>query len=249
MVPPSLGVGRYLLLPLLSVYPIATALGTTAVPLAVFDSMRSACPASCDETGPDTTNWTAYHDVNRLSWCNQTMLLDFTLYNPLDDPQSHATIRCCAAGPEIPASSGANASAEATASRIAKRDNTTSDTACVPNVHQSQVQAPLQIAINGSDASASVSDFMKASQQMASHLAQQKSGCQQTVSFAYSGSAVVGLFAGSAIHSQGIARSVLQQFIASIESSGYSESFLVQLCSGNLSSRYPLASLRTPMPT
>jgi chitinase len=271
MLAPSLGVARILVIPLLLAYlvtavsvpdslssylaahPISTTSGdltkapvdlsnlsTKALPPVVANSARSRCPASCDDAGLDPINWTVYHDVNRLSWCNQTMLLDFALYNSLDDPRTHASIRCCSASPEVATSSGA-ATSSAAASRVDKRGNATSGTSCLSKGNQTQVQESLQMAFNGPDASGSVSDFVEASQQMASYLVQQKPSCNQTVTFTYSGSAVVGLFAGSGIQSQGIAASVLQQFIASVESSGYSESVLVQLCSGNnRSSRYSM---------
>lgn len=205
------------------------------------NSARSRCPASCNDAGLDSTNWTVYQDVNRLSWCNQTMLLDFALYNSINDPRTHASIRCCAAGPEVAISSGADPSPEATANRVSRRDYTSGGVSCLSKGTQTQIQESLQMASNGSDALGSVSAFVEASQQMASYLAQQKPNCDQKVAFTYSGSAVVGLFAGSGIQSQGIAASMLQKFIASVQSSGYSKSVLVQLCSGDgRSSRYSM---------
>jgi chitinase len=124
--------------------PVALSnLSTKALPPVVANSARSRCPASCDDAGLDPINWTVYHDVNRLSWCNKTMLLDFALYNSLDDPRTHASIRCCAASPE------------AAASRVDKRGNATSGTSCLPKGNQTQVQESLQMAFNGSDASGS----------------------------------------------------------------------------------------------
>lgn len=55
------------------------------------------CPTNCSHAGYDPANWDAYHSVARLALCNQTMLLDFSLYNLLDDPSTHTSIRSCTA--------------------------------------------------------------------------------------------------------------------------------------------------------
>lgn len=54
------------------------------------------CPAPC-VAGSRPDNWTTYHEVDRLTWCNQTMLIDFAVYNALEDPKTHASIRSCVA--------------------------------------------------------------------------------------------------------------------------------------------------------
>ncbi|KAH9210382.1 hypothetical protein DL95DRAFT_465878 [Leptodontidium sp. 2 PMI_412] len=55
-------------------------------------SRPTRCPSSSLSNGQSDT-WTTYHDVSRLSSCNETMLLDFGLYNSLDNPATHVTIR------------------------------------------------------------------------------------------------------------------------------------------------------------
>jgi hypothetical protein len=62
------------------------------------------------------------------------MLLDFAVYNPLDDPRTHVTIRSCT----VDALGKKNA-----ASTELKRDiNVT----CVPTKHEKKVEASLQLA-------------------------------------------------------------------------------------------------------
>lgn len=263
---PSSGAARYLVCLLISTSSVAAAFNlreslsswlearstptTSGTPepssssvatLTILDTSREPCPVSCDQVGFDSSAWTAYHDVSRLAYCNQTMSLDFALHNPLDNPETSTTIRCCTAGSEGPAIAGTNVSSEVSSSRIDKRANVTSDSACFLNPNRIEVEASLQMAFNGSGNSASVSDFQKASQQIGNYLSQQQeSTCQDTITFAYSGSAAVGLFAGSAVQDQGLAQSVLQQFVSSVQGSGYSESVLVQLCAANRSSRYSM---------
>ena len=50
------------------------------------------CPSSYPSNSQSDT-LTVYHDVDRLSACKETMLLDFALYNALDDPATHISIR------------------------------------------------------------------------------------------------------------------------------------------------------------
>ncbi|KAL4733759.1 glycoside hydrolase [Aspergillus similis] len=48
---------------------------------------------SCVSTAP--TQWAAYHDSAYIALCNESLLLDLAIYNPLDDPTSHKTILAC----------------------------------------------------------------------------------------------------------------------------------------------------------
>jgi chitinase len=186
----------------------------------------SRCPASCSNTGSNPSDWTVYHHVSRLAQCNETMLLDFAIYNPLDNSSSHATIRSCTASFDT-----SNAS-----------DSAGSDKSCISMGNQTQVQESLQMAWLDSSTPGLTIDVIAAVQQMQSYLVQQDASCNDTIAFAYSGQATVGLFAGSRIQGQqGILTSLLQEFSAQVESNGISDSLLVQLCSGNgRSSRYAL---------
>jgi chitinase len=150
------------------------------------------------------------------------MLLDFALYNSLDNPLTSQTIRSCTASFATGAGNASNA---------------TNDTLCLPNGNLTQVQESLQLAFNETSTPGSVDDFEAASQQLAGFLAQQEPMCNDTIAFTYSNSVAVGIFAGSGV--QGIPASVLQQFTAQVMSSGISESALVQLCAANnRSSKY-----------
>ncbi|KAH8803510.1 hypothetical protein F5884DRAFT_636648, partial [Xylogone sp. PMI_703] len=60
-------------------------------------SQLQPCPQSCGTVGPASSNWTVYHDAARLNQCNQTMLVDFTIFNPLNDSTTHTSIAACTA--------------------------------------------------------------------------------------------------------------------------------------------------------
>ncbi|KAK4207996.1 hypothetical protein QBC37DRAFT_454015, partial [Rhypophila decipiens] len=57
------------------------------------------CPRACDDLKP--SKWTIYSDYARLSACDQPMLFDFAIYNPLEDPSTTTRIRVCSLDPTI----------------------------------------------------------------------------------------------------------------------------------------------------
>jgi chitinase len=207
----------------LAAHPISTqtavpsVLHNNVLPPSVVSLVVSSCPASCDESGLDPNNWTVYHQSSRLLRCNQTMLLDFALFNSLNNPNTHQTIRSCTASLSSPPDSESKS--------------------CLPNKGSTVVQVPVQLARNGTTTTGSIDDFKAASQQLTAFLAHQGSTCNDTIAFIYSNSVMIGLFAGSGVRD--VLLSVLEQFTAHINSTGISESALVQLCSSkNRSSKY-----------
>ncbi|OBT85922.1 hypothetical protein VE02_04509 [Pseudogymnoascus sp. 03VT05] len=59
-----------------------------------FYSALSNCPAPC-VAGSQPNSWTTYDGPRHLHWCNETMMIDFSLHNPLNDPTKHHVIRAC----------------------------------------------------------------------------------------------------------------------------------------------------------
>lgn len=182
-----------------------------------FNSALKPCPARCSDTGSSPSNWTVYHDTDRLAWCNETMLLDFAIYNALEDPKTHTTIRSC--------------SADENTNVHEIRRRTGHDVSCVPAKNDLQVEASLQMAwLNSPSPPGNVVQLVAVAQQILSYLAQKDAGCNSTELFASSGPATIGIYTGSQMLAQGIATSVLQQFINQLQSTGISNSLLVQLC-------------------
>lgn len=194
--------------PTKSAVPTASTNDTIAPNLA--NLALSHCPAGCDEFGSNPGNWTLYPRLGRLSICNETMLLDFTLFNSLRNDE---TVRACTASSTLgPSSAG----------------DTTNDGSCLPNGSLTQVQETLQLAFSETSIPATLEDFEAASEQLAAALSQRDSNCTDITSFSYSNSVALGLFAGSGL--QGIPESVLQQFITKINSTGFPNSVVAQLC-------------------
>lgn len=205
----------------ISITPTATVNGVLQSNPTPIVSSRNRCPASCAENGWNPSNWTVFHQVDRLAWCNETMLLDFAIYTALDDQDTNKTIRSYVANGGSPSPSKSSASCPG------------------PNAKTEQVFASLQMAWLNSNTGGSVSDVVAASQQIERYLNQEET-CNSTISFAYSGQAALGIYAGSPISRQGITTSVLRQFISTVQSKGISDTLLVQLCGGDRNARYGL---------
>ncbi|KAL5372545.1 hypothetical protein DPSP01_013413 [Paraphaeosphaeria sporulosa] len=77
----------------------------------------------------------------------------------------------------------------------------------------------------------STAHLMSAGRQIVRHLAQQTPSCNQnTIEFAYSQSAAIGLFSGIEIHQHGISVNVLENLLEYVEEQDLSRTTVVQLC-------------------
>ncbi|KAF3063036.1 hypothetical protein CFAM422_010321 [Trichoderma lentiforme] len=184
---------------------------------------RSRCPASCS-TSLNSSAWYVYHDVNRLKACNETMLLDFALFNAINDTKSHVSISACTA--DLQSSTG---------------DSVKSATTCaLKNVKQVETESPVQLASSGSLSSTHVTDVIAALDQLHAFSTLASSGCDETIKYAYSGEAVVGVYVGSGFAEQDTLTTILNKLSEQVKSDGgFSESLLAQMCS-NSSARYSL---------
>ncbi|KAK3988009.1 killer toxin subunits alpha/beta-like protein [Cladorrhinum sp. PSN332] len=60
---------------------------------------EDACPVLCDISGQNPDNWTVYHSVARLDLCDKPVILSFSVFHALDDPNVAApSIRGCTRG-------------------------------------------------------------------------------------------------------------------------------------------------------
>lgn len=188
-----------------------------------FKSAGHACPASCDDTGSNPNDWTAYHDPRRLARCNNTMLLDFTISNALNDSNTQTSIYACTAA----------SSSNVTLNDVVKRAESCQ---IGSNANQTQVQAALELAWVDSTTSVDKDDVITATQQLEKYLSQKDTGCKETIAFAYHGKAVVGIFAGAKIN---VESSVLEDFVAQVGTEETFGALLAQHCAGNgLDSNY-----------
>ncbi|KAH8807609.1 hypothetical protein F5884DRAFT_752191 [Xylogone sp. PMI_703] len=58
-------------------------------------SQFKPCPDICSVSGPDPSNWTVIHDIQKLNRCKETTIFDLNIYNNITNPATHTTIRAC----------------------------------------------------------------------------------------------------------------------------------------------------------
>jgi len=181
-----------------------------------FNQAFEPCPARCINNGISPSNWTVYHHTSRLAWCNETMLLDFTIYNSLDDPNTHKSIRTCTT----------ESNSDTFQGQLSPK------TSCPFAVKNPvEVSAAVEMAWVDSSTSGNSDQAVAAAQQVQNFwTANTEASCHSAIVFGYSGQAVVGIYAGAEIKNQPFTNTILQNFIDHIQSEGLSESLLVQLC-------------------
>jgi chitinase len=177
----------------------------------------------------DSYGWPVYHSVDLLGWCDQPMLLDFVLFNPLDDEKTHVGIAACAAD---------------LSTAVSASNSSTTTGLCLPDTNfnnTEQVTAQLQLVSSSATQSGTADNVVEALGQLQAFASQQSAGCNGTIQFALSGEVVVGIYVGSGLSGQGVLSTVLEQLVDYVQDEGFSDSLLVQLCDASgRSARYAL---------
>lgn len=186
----------------------------------IFNSALNRCPASCSEAGNNPANWTAYHDTRRLAVCNETMLLDFTIYNSLNDSNTQTTIYACKTN-----------STQSERSSLSRRD-----TACPLSNNSKNAKVSLELGWSGASSQNNTSDVVSAAEQLKTYVTLKEDNCGETSAFAYAGTVAIGIYVGSRIQD---ASSILEDFIVEVTKNGVFDTIFVQHCAGNgLNSNY-----------
>jgi hypothetical protein len=64
-------------------------------PASVSYQGRNDCPALCSASGSNPTNWTAYHNLDQLRFCTETVFYHVGLYDAVDDGSTPHRIYAC----------------------------------------------------------------------------------------------------------------------------------------------------------
>jgi chitinase len=171
-----------------------------------FYSALENCPEPC-VAGAEPSSWTVYNSVKHLSWCNQTMLVDFSVYSPLDSPGFHQPIRACTTNATPQAVSKAAVSTEKSYQGKGEVQLIAADTSAV--------------TINKDDALAAV-------EHLQGYLANNKPGTPSA--YTYSGSAAVGVYLGPGIQNRDAAATLVQKLLDQVKSQAVTSNTLLQLC-------------------
>ncbi|KAJ5827672.1 Glycoside hydrolase superfamily [Penicillium robsamsonii] len=171
-----------------------------------FLSAIHACPDACDMTS-DSSDWTLYNRVDRLNACNKTMLLDFALHNPLDNPKAQPMLFACT---------------------LDSTTNSTQQTSLSCDSNSKFVASP-DLVWSGDVASESSEMAVSLVETIHEQL-RKTSDCDTTLRFAYSQKIVVGVYAGEQIQPQSVTDEFLPKFISYLKSAQVPRRLALQHC-------------------
>ncbi|UKZ74675.1 hypothetical protein TrVFT333_002345 [Trichoderma virens FT-333] len=197
-------------------------------PDAFYSTLRP-CPAACDGS---PQNWTVYTSLKRLEVCTEPMLLDFAIYNPLEDPKTTTKLRTCTSGDS---KDNRNGLLSETKTKSHKRDikYTFKKNACI-TAAESKVDLDLAISVNQGHAGI---DNLQAAFQNVRHYIQDAVHCNTKFLVGYSQGAAVAVYSGAAIDNSRTVPSVLQQMEKRFQSASPSNAF-AELCSADRNADY-----------
>ncbi|KAJ5738136.1 glycoside hydrolase [Penicillium malachiteum] len=185
-------------------------LTATAVSLLVTLSnarrnIRDKCPTACSSS--DTTSWFAYHSTDRLAVCNETMLLDFVIQNPLNDTETQSTIYACA-----PDSTDTTTSSK----RSTSLTNTT--------------DVSLELGTWGSSVSNLDTDLLSIIEDVEAYLGGSANDGSSSTIFGYNGNIAVGLFIGGRLENSNAASTVADEMRSFINQDNAYDQMANQYC-------------------
>lgn len=90
----------------------------------IYFSGEAPCPVLCDTSGPNPDNWTVFHSVERLDYCDKPLILSFAVFHPLENARVAApSIRACALGSSDTGNAAAASSRQNTEARQFRRSS------------------------------------------------------------------------------------------------------------------------------
>jgi chitinase len=200
---------------------------TSAQSLNSPSSAVNACPDMCNDA---KDSWSVFNKVKRLQDCDQHMLLDFAIYNPLNEPSTTVKIRACT----VP--DGSNCAASSSSYSIFdKRDAVINSTAlCVSDALPIDVSLDVAKSGDGSDLTFATADALTL---LSTYMS---SSCDLKQTFSYGLGSIVGVFSGAAVDNGGTVPYVLAEAIAIANNSdvGAPETMFVQRCVPEGSSKH-----------
>ncbi|KAE8306364.1 hypothetical protein BDV41DRAFT_585895 [Aspergillus transmontanensis] len=165
------------------------------------------CPRDCSEI-PSPAEWAVYSSVDQLTTCNQTLRLDFSLYNP-----SNPAIRACSASQSYPAAKASQVQA-------------------VVSSGFTDQEVTLQIGWWNTSASLKSAGVKSALEHVQKALLASENETPATV-YSYHGKSLIGVYAGPGVQHSDAATTVFQEFTDHIESQDLVGRIALQYCGEN----------------
>ncbi|KAK4247528.1 hypothetical protein C7999DRAFT_14472 [Corynascus novoguineensis] len=179
----------------------------------LFWSNYENCPQACNVVGQEPRNWTHYHTISDLDWCKEPMLFDLGLHTPVNQPDTHITIRACTVTGSGPA-------------RIHSSDTTTWESPA-PSLKHNSVDVRL---VWGRPADIDGQDVVRATENLIRYLKTEASCAASKIMFAQSGKTAVGLYVGSQIERASAAAIVQDSFVARVKANQVPSRIGAQIC-------------------
>ncbi|KAF4160411.1 hypothetical protein CNMCM6069_008761 [Aspergillus lentulus] len=189
-------------------YFLPSVMATISFVNSSFISSLNACPAPCDSLH-DSINWTTYDRVDRLSVCNETMLLDFALYNPLESPDTNTKLYAC-----VPDGNPATQAVEKAAASVC------------PDTNETQVDMEfITFGIERHETVPSAAALKQVQGRLGG-----TGQCQRSISFGYAQETAMGLYVGGNIEHNSVIESMISKFLDHIRTNGVADRVVLQLC-------------------
>jgi hypothetical protein len=218
-----------------------------------FITETNPCPVSCEKS-PNVADWTVYHETTRLAVCDQPMLLDFHLYNPINDPSTAISIRACTVGNAdtkvnylqainytAPDAEDSNeplqdlpiSSPTPSATVLRRQSNSTNPDSCGGKVEKSSAVAKLSWwnAEESVDKllTGDATEALIAVRNIQARL-KDPANCGQKIMFSYVKGNLVGMYAGHGVAKASVADGLVQQFADALKTDGIQARTAVEVC-------------------
>ncbi|PSK36632.1 Endochitinase B [Elsinoe australis] len=191
-----------------------------------YQSQLTPCPISCLGVKPE--NWTVYSSTDRLSLCNQPLIFDLLIENPVDDSSTDVRLAACTTG-DSKTTINAVFEEERSIPQQAKRQ--VAD--CVDAV---ETKVNLETSSSGSSPDAK-SDVINAIEALGTN----PSGddCDSKILLGYSNGVVAGVYTGQSFQSATLG-TTLDAVKSYIDTNGVPEEFFTQLCGNTRNAHHVL---------
>lgn len=186
-----------------------------------WKSYRDPCPESCT-LDSNSFEWNVYSNAARLAHCNQTMLIEMTIHNPIDDPNTQSPIYACSTQNGLsPAGSPSTSS-------------------CDESFEQTLVNFQMgSLGSVDSEVATAQSQVLDVINSTTAYLASSTNYAGSHI-FSASQDAAAGLYVGDAIHNVGAADSILTAFEA-VLSQGLGHQMILQHCGSTAKNTFGVA--------
>jgi hypothetical protein len=175
------------------------------------------CPAECSARD-SPSKWTIYSEFERFSACDQPMLFDFALYNPLDDPSTTTKFRLC------------------TVDRFDKKPpgNTTTDALQQPRPGFLETLADLTLAQEGivQQKGTAQRTLIPAIELLRDGFQRDYNESLPTFMFSFHDDTIAAVYAGTAFD-KGTIPSLISTMVAKLAGSAPAGTVMAQLCGGS----------------